>query len=138
MNPQVLGVTKAAAWLLFLSFLSGFYLAAVVTGQVDADAHAAAMAHISGIFGALILFALGWSQSMLQLSSGQQKLQIGSLVVACFGNWAITLLKSAFKVSAIGFNDDPINNFIFCSLFVVVVIPSMMGSGLWVWGLRQR
>ena len=58
------------------------------------------------------------------------------LVIGNYGNWSITLLKAFWNVKGIAYLGDGQNDTITTLLLLFVVLPSLVGSALWAWGVR--
>ncbi|MCP4807994.1 MAG: hypothetical protein GY913_32065 [Proteobacteria bacterium] len=58
------------------------------------------------------------------------------MLLAAYANWLVTLIKSGPAVHSVGYLGEPVNDVVFGVLTVLVVLPTLAASGLWVWGLR--
>ncbi len=128
-------LTGAGALLMLLGLLTGFFIAAAMTGRVNADVHSVVASHLNALLGALWLIAVAWSVPMLALSDGQLRVLGVTLMGANYANWAVTAVKSLLKVSGVDLTSDPSNNAIFGLLSAFVVVPSLTAGTLWVLGL---
>ena len=57
------------------------------------------------------------------------------LIVSNYANWLVTAIKALFNVNGVEFNGQAANDVIYVILVLTVVIPAIVGCGLWVWGL---
>lgn len=131
-------VGASAALLLLLSILSGFYVAAAMTGQLPVNARMALGAHLTGLLGAMVLFAYAWSLPLLRFArSGRMRIAV-ALVVGNFGNLIIGSLKAIPGVHGVAATGELTNDVVFGLLTVLVVLPLMLGVGGWVYGFGGR
>ena len=108
-----------------------------MTGVVDADPHAAIAAHLNGIMGGSILLGLAFTMPMLRYGD-QGKTRLSWLfIVANYSNLVITITKAFLHVVGVGVSDNGSNNLIYCGLVTFVVLPSIVGGVIWVWGFRK-
>lgn len=126
----------AAALLFFIGGLNGIPLALAMTGKLAADPEALIGAHLNSFLGSLWLLGLGWSLKFVSLKESATKLLIGATLISAYGNWIVTTIKAFLHVKGVEFNDDGANNIIAAALQLFVVVPTLIGGGLWVWGLK--
>jgi len=127
---------RAAALLILAALLTGFLVAAAMTGQLNADAHAMLASHLNAMLGAFWLLGIAWSLPMLKLAPATLARLAWLSVVANYGNWAVTAVKAFLKVAGVTATADPANNAIFGALTLLVVLPSLGAAGLWAYGFR--
>jgi hydroxylaminobenzene mutase len=132
-------LARSGAWLFFIGMLTGLWSAAVLTGKVAVDKPRLALAaHLNGILGGLWLFAVAWSLQFLFYDE-RGKARLATLVqIPAWSNWLITLVASFLGKSGLEYTQDPQNNVIAALLQILVVVPTLIGAGLWAWGFRAR
>lgn len=128
---------RSGALLLFVSLLSGFFVAAAMTGQVPADGRIAVAAHVSGLLGSLFLFAYAWSLPMLRYGPTGRTRIAWALIVGNFANLLIGSAKAFPAVHGITLTESVPNNVVFGLLTLMVVLPMLVASGAWVYGFRK-
>lgn len=127
---------RAAALLLVLGLFTGFLVAAAMTGNLDADPHAMLAAHLNALLGAFWMLGVAWSLPRLRLEAPTLPYLVWLTIVPNFGNWLITAVKAFIRVAGVAASNDPKNNAIFGALTVLVVLPSLAGASIWLWGFR--
>jgi (hydroxyamino)benzene mutase len=125
---------KAAAILILIGLLTGGYVAAAMTGMIDADPHTTLASHLSALMGAFLLFGLAWSVPRLGYGPKGLRRIAWLAVVPMYGNWLITAFKALWKVSGVEATGEWRNDVIFGLLNVVVVGPVLLASIAWVVG----
>ena len=130
-------LTQHAARLILLGLLTGGLIAAAMSGQISADPHTLVAAHLNAMLGAFWVLGVAWSLPQVGLQPHAMRWMARCLVGAQYGNWAVTALKSFWHVAGVGLTDDAANNAIFAALNALVVLPSLIAAGLWLWGLRR-
>lgn len=131
-------LAQSGALLMFLALLSGGYLAAAMGGQIDADLHSVVATHLNGLFGALTLFALGWTLPWISYSPITVRRVAQALVLSTYANFVVTGVKALLHVAGVAWTNNPANNAIFIILNTTVVAPGLIGTFAWFWGLRSR
>lgn len=130
-------LARNAAVLVLLSLLTGFYVAAAMTGKVPVDPHGAIASHLNAMLGAFWMFAVAWTLPWLSYgATGRARLAL-LVTVANYANWLVTAVKAWLKVSGVDFIGDVKNDTVFGLLTVLVVLPSLAAAGAWVWGFRR-
>src|SRR4051794_28479385 len=104
---------RNAAVLLLVGLLTGGYVSFAMTGKVSADPHMALAAHLNCLLGAFWLLGLGWTLPMLRFEASAQGRLVWLTTVANFANWAVTVLKSLWKVSGVDAIGEAHNDTIF-------------------------
>ncbi len=137
-NPVQRRLAMAGAMLFFIGMLTGLWSAAALTGLVKVGIpHLALAAHLNGILGGLWLIAVAWTLEFLHYGlKGQRRLAFG-VGVAAWSNWLITLTASLLGVTGLMYNGHRGNDVIALLLQTLVVIPSLVACGFWVWGFRE-
>jgi hypothetical protein len=131
-------LSAAAAWLMVAGLSTGLLAAAALTGQLPANGQTLLVAHLNGLMGCFWLWGLIWSWPMLNYETkmGLQLIQLIS--VSVWANWFFTLLKAFWQVNGLAYTHDLKNNLIAASLQIFVVLPALVGSIAWAWGLRKK
>jgi hydroxylaminobenzene mutase len=125
------------AVLLLIALLTGFYIAAAMGHQIDADVHATVAAHLNAFLGAFWIFAVAWTLPMLRYGPvGQRRLGL-AVVVANYANWLITCAKAVLRVAGVEPGSNLANNAVFFGLTVFVVLPSLIAAVGWIAGFRH-
>lgn len=134
MPTRLLG--RSAAILIGLALLTGFVVAAAMTGKVDADPHAMLAAHLNALLGAFWMIGVAWSLPLMRLDAIWLRRLAWLTIAPNYANWGVTAVKALLKVSGVTATADARNNAIFGALTVLVVLPSLAGAGIWIWGFR--
>jgi (hydroxyamino)benzene mutase len=121
--------------LLILGFATGGLLAMAMTGKTDADVHAISASHLNALFGCFWLCALAFTLPLLRFGAVGTRRLVDVTIVAAYGNWLVTLVKAFLHVAGVGWTADGTNDAVFVALNVLVVVPSFVGSGAWLYGL---
>jgi (hydroxyamino)benzene mutase len=127
----------AAAWLMLVGLLTGGYIAAAMTGSVDADPDIAVAAHLNAILGGLWMIAVAWTLQFVRYGAAGQRRLAWLLVVANWTNWLVTAVKAALRVHGIAAGPPAANDVVFATLTVLVVLPSLAAAVAWIAGLRR-
>lgn len=128
----------SAAWLMAVGLLTGLLVAAAMTNQLPADPQAMLASHLNALMGCFWLLGLAWTLPMINYSLNRS-LMITRLIVVCvWANWLLTLIKSFWKVSGLAYTGDLKNNAIAAGLQGLVVLPALIASVAWAWGLKAN
>lgn len=101
-------------------------------------------AHVGGVMSALLLLGLGAIWSAVRLSQGRERLAVGLLLWAAYGNWAITLAasitgaKKFAPLAGAGFGASVAVEKGTLLLIITVAISTLAGLGLVLSGLTKR
>ncbi len=133
--PQHLALHGAL--LLFVGMAYGLYVALVMTGTAPGDPDMALGAHLNALFGALWLLGMGWSLRYVVLSDRLLYVAVVSTLIGAWANFGLSAIKALTGDLAITVSGDATNDVLFVARLVIVVIPCLLGPGLWVWGLLQ-
>lgn len=125
------GLARAGAVLLLLGLLTGVFISSPAF-----DTHSLLAAHLDALMGAFLLWGLAFSLPMLRYDDVGRSRLAWTFVVASYGNWLITAIKSWLHVSGLGWTADPANDAVLVALLAAVVLPSLAGAGAWIAGLR--
>lgn len=129
---------RSAALLVTLALVTGFLVAAAMTGKLDADPHAMLASHLNALLGAFWMIGVAWSLPLLRFDARGRTRLAWLTIVPNYANWLVTAVKSLVKVSGLEANADGRNNMVFALLTALVVLPSLAAAGLWVWGFGRR
>lgn len=128
---------RAGAVLLFLGMLTGLLVAAAMTGGIPANGRMMLAAHLNAILGAFMLFGFAVSLDYLKYTEGRLRAIGWLLIIANYGNWLITGVKALLGVHGLTYTGETANDLIFAALTVVVVLPALVGTGLWAFGFKR-
>jgi hydroxylaminobenzene mutase len=135
-TQRLLGL--AAACLMLTALLTGFYAAAALTGKIHVDGHNALAAHLTALMGTFLLGTVGWSMPMLKYGEiGKRRLAL-VLIVSSFAAWGVTAIKAAFFIEGIDVQGKLANDVVFGVLQVLVVLPMLAASVVWILGFRTK
>ena len=81
---------------------------------------------------------MGWSLQFVVLSPRLLQVAVWSTLVGAWANWIISAVKALTGDVAISFAGGGSNDALFAARIVLVIIPCLVGPGLWAWGLRRR
>ncbi|HXT02207.1 MAG TPA: hypothetical protein VN915_16155 [Elusimicrobiota bacterium] len=131
-------MARAAAALFFASLLTGLLLAAAMTGAAPADRNAVSAAHLGALMGCFLLLGVAWTFPFLRYGERGLRRLGWAFIVGCYGNWAITVLKSFLHVAGVARTGEPANDAVFLLLTVFVVLPFLGGGAAWLAGFSRR
>lgn len=60
------------------------------------------------------------------------------VTVPAWANWLVTLIASFFAVTGLQYTGNRANDAIVFLLQTLVVIPTLIAVGAWVWGFKSR
>ena len=124
--------------MLWITMIYGLYLVGVMTELVPGNEDMTLGAHINGLMGAFWLLGMGWSLSFIQLSERLLSVAIWMTLAGAWFNFLLAMIKAVPGVMAIEFTGGAVNDVVFAARVLLVVIPSLVGPALWMWGLRAR
>lgn len=132
-------LAAAGAILFATGMVTGLWSAAALTGKVTVGMPRLALAaHLNGLLGGLWLVAVAWTFEFLSYDAkGLRRLAI-AVALPAWANWLITLIASFFGVNGLEYTSNRTNNVIAFLLQTLVVIPTLIGAGLWAWGFRNK
>ncbi len=126
------------ALLLLIGLLTGGLLAAAMNGKVMATVHDVRAAHLNAVLGCFWICAYAATMPMLGFGErGARRLAILT-IIPNYGNWLITTVKAFLHVAGVALDGDSKNDAVFTALTAVVVVPSLVAAGAWVYGLYIR
>lgn len=135
-HARLLG--RSAAMLIVIALLTGFLVAAAMTGKVDADVHAMLASHLNALLGAFWMLGVAWSLPLLRLDARGMTRLAWLTIVPNYANWLVTAVKAFLKVAGVEASADGRNNLVFGLLTALVVLPSLAGAVLWVWAFGRK
>lgn len=127
-------LTRNAAILMAIGLLTGVFVSAAMTGKVDADPGAALASHLNALLGCFWMVAVAYSMPMLRYGPVGLNRLAWATTVPNFSNWLVTVLKAFLKVKGIDFAGEGRNDLVFGLLTLLVVVPSFVAAGAWVYG----
>ncbi len=127
-----------AAVLLLLGLLTGFYVAAAMTGKLPADGSMALSAHLNALMGCFWMSAVAFTLPMTRFGPAGQARLVWLTTVPNYANWAVTCLKAWWKVKGVDAVGEGHNDVVFGLLTALVVLPSLAAAGAWVYGLAKK
>lgn len=129
-------IARSASILFSLGLLTGIHVTMVATGAINGDLGASLAAHLNGIIGSMVILSLYLILPNIRYGNSYKLNMIRLFVVANYANWLITLIKSVLHVRALELmKNSPANNAVHIALVIFVVIPSLIGAGMWVYDL---
>ena len=127
-------LTRNAAIVMAIGLLTGVFVAAAMTKQVNADAHAALASHLNAVLGCFWMVSVAYSMPMLRYGETGLR-RLGWLTtIPNVGNWIITALKAVLHVSGVAATGESKNDLVFGLSTVFVVVPSFAAVGAWIYG----
>jgi len=131
-------LARASAWLVVIGLLTGALVSFAMTKKIPADDHAMLASHLNALLGAFLMLGVAWSLPMVRWSErGQRRIAL-ALIVANYGNWIITLIKSFLHVKGVDAIGEAKNDAVFAALMVFVIIPSLAATIAWAVGLAPK
>jgi (hydroxyamino)benzene mutase len=132
-------LAAAGAILFAVGMVTGLWSAAALTNKVHVGMPRLALAsHLNGLLGGLWLVAVAWTFEFLSYDvKGLRRLAL-AVTVAAWSNWLVTLIASFFGVNGLEYTGQRANDVVAFLLQTLVVLPTLIGAGLWAWGFKQR
>ena len=132
-------LAAAGAILFAVGMVTGIWSEAALTDTVHVGIpHLALAAHLNGLLGGLWLVAVAWTFEFLYYDAkGLRRLAV-AVAVPAWANWLVTLIASFFGVNGLQYTGNRANNVIAFLLQTLVVIPTLIGAGLWAWGFKSK
>ena len=131
-------LAAAGAILIGISLLVGAVAGLAMTDKIAADGATLLSAHLAGLMGAFMIFGLGWSLPMVNLTAGGKSRLAWFVILPNYANLTLTALKAFLHVHALDFGPTAADSAIFVALNILVVLPILAGTGAWAWGLLRR
>src|SRR5688572_28257813 len=125
-------MARSAAILIFVSLLTGFLVAAAMTGKAPADAHGALAAHLNAMLGGFWILGVGWTLPFLRFDERGLRRLAWAIIVPNYANWLVTLVKAFWRVAGVDYVGEGKNDTIFGLLTFLVVLPSLAATGAWI------
>jgi hydroxylaminobenzene mutase len=128
-------LAMAGALLFLVGMLTGLWSAAALTGKVKVGIpHLALAAHLNGLLGGLWLIAVAWTFQFLRYGErGLRRLSF-AVAVPAWANLIVTLCASFLGVNGLEYTGHRGNDIIAFMLQALVVLPTLIASGFWVYG----
>jgi hydroxylaminobenzene mutase len=132
-------LAASGAILFAIGMLTGIWSAAAITGKVTVGMPRLALAaHLNGLLGGLWLVAVAWTFEFLSYDvKGLRRLAL-AVAIPAWANWLVTLVASFFGVNGLEYTASRANNVVAFLLQTLVVIPTLVGAGLWAWGFKSK
>lgn len=131
-------LAASGAILIGASLLVGAVAGLAMTDKIDADGHTLLAAHVAGLMGAFMIFGLGWSLPMVNLSASAKTRLAWCVIVPNYANLTLTFVKGFLRVHALDFGPTGADSAIFVALNILVVLPALAAVGAWTWGLLKK
>ncbi|HEX8000488.1 MAG TPA: hypothetical protein VF528_19045 [Pyrinomonadaceae bacterium] len=132
-------LAAAGAILFLIGMVTGIWSAAALTGKVAVGMPRLALAaHLNGLLGGLWLVAVAWTFEFLSYDTKGLRRLAFAVAIPAWANWLITLIASFFGVNGLEYNSNRTNNVIAFLLQTLVVLPTLVGAGLWAWGFKGK
>lgn len=128
---------RQAAILITLALLTGFGVAAAMTGKVHAEPRAMLASHLNALLGAFWVLGVGLSMPWVRWGPRGRRTLARTVVGAQYANWLVTGLKSFLGVAGLEWTSNAHNNAIFGALTLGVVLPSLGASIAWIVALAR-
>lgn len=126
----------AAALLFFIGGLNGILVSGAMTGTLDANPDFMLAAHLNALLGCFWLLGVAWTLPRVRLGTTGVIWLCRLTMLAAWSNWLVTLVKALVKVQGIAYLGEGANDGVHTILLLTVVLPTLLASGLWAWGLR--
>jgi hydroxylaminobenzene mutase len=144
MTPLQRSLSFRAALLFFIGMLTGVWAGAVLTEGRAIFLHLekphyerlALASHLNAVLGCFWILGVAWTIEQTRFGEkGKLWLARGTTLVP-YANWGVTLVASFLDVRGLEMlPNEPKNNFIAVLLLALVVVPGLVASGAWAWGL---
>jgi (hydroxyamino)benzene mutase len=131
-------LAATGAILFSVGMLTGIWSATALTGKVQVGIpRLALIAHMNGLLGGLWLLGVAWTFNFLRYSEkGKRRLAFG-IALPAWANWFVTLIASFLGVTGLEYTGNRNNDVIAFLLQGLVVVPTLIACGFWVWGFRS-
>lgn len=132
-------LAAAGAILFTVGMVTGIWAAAALTNKVHVGMPRLALAaHLNGLLGGLWLVAVACTFDFLSYDAKSLRRLAFVVGVAAWANWLVTLIASFFGVNGLEYTGNRANDVIAFLLQTLVVIPTLIGAGLWAWGFKGK
>jgi len=132
-------LAMAGALLFLIGMLTGLVAGTALTGQLKVgNPHLALASHLNALLGGLWLIAVAWTFQFLHYGQTGLRRLAWAVSIPAWANWLVTLIASFPGVNGLAYTDDKANNVIAALLQTLVVIPTLVACGFWLWGFRSR
>src|ERR1700730_12248036 len=138
-SPTQQRLAMAGALLFFVGMLTGLWSAVALTGKVKVGIpHLALAAHLNRLLGGLWLIAVAWTFQFLRYGETGLRRLAFSVAVPAWANLVVTLCASFFGVNGLEYTGQRGNDVIAVLLQTLVVLPTLVASGFWVYGFGGK
>lgn len=129
----------AGALLFLIGMATGIWSAAAITQKFGVgEPKLALAAHLNALLGGLWLIVAAWSFQFLHYSVRGLRRLSAALAAPAWANWLITLIASFLGVNGLDYTGHRANDVIAFLLQTLVVLPTLIVCGFWVWGFREK
>ena len=128
-------LAMAGALLFLVGMITGLWAAAALTGKVKVGIpHLALATHLNGLLGGLWLIAVAWTFQFLRYGERGLRRLAFAVAVPAWANLIVTLMASFLGVNGLEYTGHSGNDVIAVLLQTLVVLPTLIASGFWVYG----
>lgn len=128
----------AGALLFGVGLATGAWAAVVLTEQITVPIPRLALAaHLNGLLGGLWLIAVAGTLGFLRYGERGTRRLAWLVAIPAWSNWLLTLVASCLGVRGLTYTGDLSNDAVTLLLEVFVVLPALVGAGVWVWGFGE-
>lgn len=132
-------LAASGAILFAVGMVTGLWAAAVLTNKVTVGMPRLALAaHLNGLLGGLWLVAVAWTFEFLSYEAKGLRRLAFAVAIPAWANWLVTLIASFFGVNGLEYTGNRANDVVAFLLQALVVIPTLIGAGLWAWGFKGK
>ena len=133
------GLARAGATLFFVGMVTGLWSAVALTGKVVVPIPRLALAaHLAALLGGLWMIAVAWTFDFLSYDERGLKRLAFFTALPAWGNWLLTTIASFLGVRGLDYAAPLSNQVVAALLQIVVVVPGLIGAGLWAYGFKKR
>lgn len=137
MDPLQRKMAFAGAVLMLVSLLVGGLAAGAMSGTIPLDGKMILAAHVTGVIGVFFIFAVAWSLPFLRYGEAGRKRLAWIVIISNWANLIIGTGKAPFGVHGVGYTESGANNLVFILLNLFVVVPTLVASAAWAYGLTK-
>jgi hypothetical protein len=132
-------LAAAGAALFGVGIVTGVRVSIAMTDHEPAVVqHMVQSAHLNALLGGLWLVAVASTFQWLRYQTNGLRLLAIGVAIPGWANWLISLVASHLGVYGLEHTTDAGNNIIAVLLKVFVVVPSIIASVFWLWGLMGK
>ncbi|PYS92083.1 MAG: hypothetical protein DMF64_09830 [Acidobacteria bacterium] len=127
------------ALLFLIGMATGIWSAVAITQKFGiGEPKLALAAHLNALLGGLWLIVAAWSFQFLHYSVRGLRRLSAALAAPAWANWLITLIASFLGVNGLDYTGHRANDIIAFLLQTLVVLPTLVVCGFWVWGFKEK